>query len=177
MSFNKVIYGTKTLIDLTADTVTEEFLLEGYTAHRADGVIITGQFKGGSATAEIDQILTSGLTDGYKYFLDDGTIISNSQSKGVTLTKTFSDDFAVCTTVLTDQNGVELGRTVKSCSENFQVITTVDHTGRKLIKTFSDDLKSLEAVLTNADGSELARYKKEFSDDGKVIETVVVYGQ
>ena len=64
MSFNKVIYGNKTLIDLTTDTVTEESLLEGYTAHKADGSVIIGKFKGGSATAEIDQILTSGLTDG-----------------------------------------------------------------------------------------------------------------
>lgn len=75
MSFNKVIYGGRTLIDLTADTVTEDSLLEGYTAHKADGSVITGKFKGGSETEEIDRILTSGLTDGYKYFLDDGTNI------------------------------------------------------------------------------------------------------
>lgn len=176
MSFNKVIYGNRTLIDLTADTVTEESLLEGYTAHKADGSIITGKFKGGSATSEIDQILTSGLTDGYKYFLDDGTIISNSQSKGLKLTKSFSNDFSVCTTVLANQDGVELGRTEKRYSDNYQVITTTDHIGSKLVKTFSNDLKTLEAVLTDENGVELAHYNKSFSDDGKVIETVVTYG-
>lgn len=176
MSFNKVIYGNKTLIDLTTDTVTEESLLEGYTAHKADGSVIIGKFKGGSATAEIDQILTSGLTDGYKYLFDDGTIISDSQTKGLKLTKTFSNDFSVCTTVLTNQDGVELGRTEKRYSDDYQVITTIDHIGRKLLKTFSNDLKTLEAVLTDENGIELARYNKSFLDDGKSIETVVTYG-
>ncbi len=42
MAANKVVYGKKTLIDLTADTVTEDALIRGYTAHKADGTIITG---------------------------------------------------------------------------------------------------------------------------------------
>lgn len=36
MATNKVVYSGRTLIDLTGDTVTEETLLRGYTAHRAD---------------------------------------------------------------------------------------------------------------------------------------------
>lgn len=42
MAANKVVYGNKTLIDLTGDTITEESLIRGYTAHKADGTIITG---------------------------------------------------------------------------------------------------------------------------------------
>lgn len=42
MAANKVVYGNKTLIDLTSDTVTEDALIRGYTAHKADGTIITG---------------------------------------------------------------------------------------------------------------------------------------
>lgn len=42
MTTNKVIYSGRTLIDLTGDTVTEETLLRGYTAHRADGTRIVG---------------------------------------------------------------------------------------------------------------------------------------
>ena len=42
MAANKVVFGNKVLIDLTGDTVTEEALLKGYTAHKADGTIITG---------------------------------------------------------------------------------------------------------------------------------------
>lgn len=42
MAANKVVFGNKVIIDLTGDTVTEEVLLRGYTAHKADGTIITG---------------------------------------------------------------------------------------------------------------------------------------
>lgn len=42
MAISKVIYGGQTLIDLTADTVTEDKLLKGYKAHGADGEIING---------------------------------------------------------------------------------------------------------------------------------------
>lgn len=39
---SKIIYGGKVLIDLTQDTVVAEKLLKGYTAHGANGEIITG---------------------------------------------------------------------------------------------------------------------------------------
>jgi len=42
MAVNKINYADETLIDLTEDTVTEEVLFAGYTAHKADGTIITG---------------------------------------------------------------------------------------------------------------------------------------
>lgn len=39
---NKIVYGNTVLIDLTADTVTEDKILASYTAHDASGAIITG---------------------------------------------------------------------------------------------------------------------------------------
>lgn len=39
---SKVVYGNQTLIDLTNDTVDASHLLNGYTAHGADGAPITG---------------------------------------------------------------------------------------------------------------------------------------
>ena len=48
MAVNKVIYGSDTLIDLTADTVTADKLKEGETAHSADGELITGTMSGGT---------------------------------------------------------------------------------------------------------------------------------
>ena len=39
---NKVMYDGDTLIDLTADTVTANSLLSGYTAHTATGMQVTG---------------------------------------------------------------------------------------------------------------------------------------
>lgn len=39
---NKVVYYGETLIDLSSDTVTENTLLSGATAHKADGSPIAG---------------------------------------------------------------------------------------------------------------------------------------
>ena len=41
-TYNKIVYGGRTLIDLTSDTVDAEHLLSGYTAHDKSGAIITG---------------------------------------------------------------------------------------------------------------------------------------
>lgn len=43
-NINKINYGGRTLIDLTADTVTEDTLLSGTTAHDATGKVINGQY-------------------------------------------------------------------------------------------------------------------------------------
>lgn len=42
MAISKVVYGGDVLIDLTADTITKEKVLKGYTAHGKDGEPITG---------------------------------------------------------------------------------------------------------------------------------------
>lgn len=176
MPISKVVYNQETLIDLTADTVTEESLKRGFTAHRADGTLIIGNFIGDDYD-KIDRILTAGLTDGYKHFSDDGTIISTIDSEGRILTKTFSNDFMTCTTVLTDQNGIELGRTIKSFSDNSSTIITTDSKGQRLVKSFSNDMRSMVAVLTDENNVELARLTKTFSEDGKSIVSTVVYGE
>lgn len=47
MAVNKVIYNSKILIDLTSDTVSEDTLLKGHTAHKCDGTIVIGKmFEG-----------------------------------------------------------------------------------------------------------------------------------
>lgn len=48
---NKVVLGTETLIDLTADTVTPSSLIQGYTAHDASGAAIVGTATGGGTIA------------------------------------------------------------------------------------------------------------------------------
>ena len=61
MAINKVVYGGQTLIDLTGDTITEDKLLTGYTAHGKDGEVITGSCSYDSdtqdATAAVAEIL------------------------------------------------------------------------------------------------------------------------
>lgn len=63
MAINKVVYGGSTLIDLTADTVTKDKVLKGYTTHGADGEIITGTCDYDSntqdATAADSEVLIS----------------------------------------------------------------------------------------------------------------------
>ena len=77
---------------------------------------------------------------------------------------------------MTNEDGTELGRTVKNYSDDYLVITTIDHLGRKLVKTFNTVLKTCVSVLTDAEGVQLARQTKTFSDDGSVIETEVDFG-
>lgn len=54
--YNKVEYGDKTLIDLTADTVTPSSLLQGYTAHDNTGALITGTAQSGAPTLQIKSV-------------------------------------------------------------------------------------------------------------------------
>ncbi len=51
MAVNKVVYGNRTLIDLTEVTVTADTLLEGYTALDKRGELITGRAVAGSGEA------------------------------------------------------------------------------------------------------------------------------
>ena len=58
---NKVIYGNTVLIDLTADTVTADKILAGFTAHDQSGSVITGTCEfdvdSGDATVQVAEIL------------------------------------------------------------------------------------------------------------------------
>ena len=171
MSVNKVIYGGRTLIDLSSDTVTPDTLLKGVTAHKKDGSIIIG-----SNSYEIDRILTAGLTDGYKQFSDDGTIISTTDTQGRKLVKEFSNNFMTCTTTLYDSGNVVLGKTIKNFSNDSGTITTTDSKGQKLVKNFTNGMKKCESVLTDSSGKELARLVKTFSDDEKTVASVATYG-
>lgn len=51
---NKVVYDNEVLIDLTQDTVTNDTLLEGVTAHDATGASIVGTY----AAAEGLELIT-----------------------------------------------------------------------------------------------------------------------
>lgn len=79
MAANKVVYRNKVLIDLTGDTVTENTLMDGYTAHRADGTIITGKAFAGypsewSFFNHIEDSLDKGVTDSFNNAIN-GTVV------------------------------------------------------------------------------------------------------
>lgn len=62
MAYNKVVYGSKVLIDLTGDTITADKLSAGVTAHDKSGAALTGTNTFDSdtqdATAAVAEILT-----------------------------------------------------------------------------------------------------------------------
>lgn len=61
MAISKVVYGGRTLIDLTSDTITKDKLLTGVTAHGKAGEPITGtcdfDVNSQDATAQVAEIL------------------------------------------------------------------------------------------------------------------------
>lgn len=87
MAHNKVVFGNTVLIDLTADTVTEDKILTGFTAHDASGAIVTGtcdfDVSSQDATVKVAEIL-SGKT---------------AYAKGTKLTGTMPNNGAVSLTI------------------------------------------------------------------------------
>lgn len=90
MGVSKVIYGGRTLIDLTSDNITKDKLLVGYSAHGADGELIEGicDFDANTqdATASAAEIL-SGKTAYNKANKLTGTMKNNGAVAGVISTK------------------------------------------------------------------------------------------
>ncbi len=87
---NKVIYGGKTLIDLTADTVAPEQVQKGVTFHDKSGALLTGTSTKDSdtkdATAKAGEIL-SGKTAYVNGAKVTGTMANNGAQKSTITTK------------------------------------------------------------------------------------------
>lgn len=100
---NKVIYGGNTLIDLTADTVTADKILSGYTAHAASGAPITGtcafDADTSDATAAVAEVLSS------KTFYKNGDKLTGTMPNRGAVTGTIS----TVNGVYTIQNGYHDG--------------------------------------------------------------------
>jgi len=72
---NKVVFGNDTLLDLTEDSVTENTLLEGETAHSATGEPITGTAKQGHT---IWNAIKTALTQRTKLWFADAKVTDDS---------------------------------------------------------------------------------------------------
>ena len=62
MAANKIVYGGRTLIDLTGDSVTPKTLLEGNTAHDKAGHPIAGAVPHVILTVDDDGCASFGFT-------------------------------------------------------------------------------------------------------------------
>ena len=90
MAISKIVYGGNTLLDLTADTVTAEKVLKGYTAHGADGEPITGVCEYDSNTQDAtaaDSEILAGKIAYVKGTKKTGTMVNNGAVTGTINTK------------------------------------------------------------------------------------------
>ena len=91
MAHGKVVFGDEVLIDLTSDTVTEDTLLKGSTAHGADGEVVTGActFDADTqdATAKAGEML-NGVTAYVRGTKVTGTMKNNDSVTGYITKKT-----------------------------------------------------------------------------------------
>lgn len=89
-AINKIIYGGRTLIDLTGDTVTADKLLKDFTAHDKSGETITGictfDVDSTDATVAVAEIL-SGKTAYARGSKLTGTMSNNGAVSGDISTK------------------------------------------------------------------------------------------
>ena len=88
-TYNKIIYGGKTLIDLTSDTVTVDRLAEGVTAHDKSGAVITGTNTYDSDTSD-DTAAVAEILSG-----------KTAHARGTQLTGTMPNNGAVTGTIST----------------------------------------------------------------------------
>lgn len=86
---NKVVFGSDTLIDLTADTITAADLASGVTAHDKSGAPITGtstkDVDSSEATAAVGEVLAT------KTFAARGTVLTGTMPNNGAVTGTISD--------------------------------------------------------------------------------------
>jgi hypothetical protein len=91
MANSKIVLGNgEVLMDLTADTVKEDKLLKGYTAHGADGELVTGTCTYDSDTQDAnaaDAEILAGKTAYVKGTKKTGTMKNNGAVDGKITTK------------------------------------------------------------------------------------------
>ena len=88
-AISKVVFGGNTLIDLTQDTVVADKLLQGYTAHGADGNVVTGTCTYDSNTQDAtasDSAILVGKTAYVKGSKKTGTMPNNGAVAGTITT-------------------------------------------------------------------------------------------
>lgn len=86
---NKVIYGGRTLIDLTSDTVTANKILTGFTAHDKSGAPITGSCTFDADTQDANATAAELLTGRTAYVR--GSKVTGTMPNNEAVTGTISE--------------------------------------------------------------------------------------
>ena len=110
--YNKIIYGGKTLIDLTADTVDASHLLSGYTAHDKSGAIITGSCAYDSDTSN-DTVAVAEILSG-----------KTAHARGTQLTGTMPNRGGVTGTISTKDGSYTIQQGYHDGSGNVTISAT-----------------------------------------------------
>lgn len=109
---NKVIFGDTVLIDLTADTVTPDKILAGFTAHDQSGAAITGTCEfdvdSGDATVQVAEILKG----------------KTAYARGAKLTGTMPNNGAVSLAISTVDGAVTIPQGYHDGSGKVQILDT-----------------------------------------------------
>lgn len=136
MAVNKVVYDGTTLIDLTGDTVTEDTLLVGTTAHDASGEQITGTMTKGASLNIIETFekfqATSTVKNGNVITSTDGSgnkLVSTINGSSVSEVYTATDGTTITRTSVVNGNGVFTDTYTSSDGTTMTKVTTIDSNG------------------------------------------------
>lgn len=112
MANNKIVFGSTVLIDLTADTVTEDKILANFTAHDASGASITGtcdfDVNSQDATVKVAEILEG----------------KTAYGKGTKLTGTMPNNGAVALTISMVDDEVAIAQGYHDGSGKVSILST-----------------------------------------------------
>ena len=139
---NKIIYNGITLIDLTADTISEEDVINGKTFHKADGKIVTGTCSYDADTSDATA-MASEILSGKTAYKNGAAITGTMPNRGtvtgsitavaqsVTIQNGYHDGGGSVSIDATEQEKIVAGN-IKSGVEILGVTGT--YTGSELIK-------------------------------------------
>ena len=159
MANNKIVYGGKTLIDLTGDTVSASNLLKGFKAHDKTGAQIVGVYE---ADKQVENILENGFSSGNITYVDSGTkITATNDTTGQVLTKEFSNN--AVTVKLLESNTV-VGTLVRTYTDDYStIVSTNSYTGLTTTKTFDYEKHTVTIITKNNSGQIVKSITKRLS--------------
>ena len=109
----------------------------------SEDIVLTADDIGLNDEIDVEKILFYGFPYSTKTFSDDWTIITSVNSNGLTLIKTFSDDFLACMSVLKDSKENILGYMIKEFSDDRHVINvTISTDSRELEQYINESINS-----------------------------------